>query len=219
MGTLTTELEPFGGGGGGETPKHVAVEHLIRLGYLTFVRDTYPRREIPSGWLADHKKIPGNTDAETDRHVRMKIHGARYLRGMGHDVDTRPVPNPSSHHLSAFACFEEPRPEFTADVVCGCEDCTTIVEAGYTPPQRLLKAFGYSFGLDEDACLRQDEHNPICARTRNYSVDGFYTIPYETGSVDRVEVYKFEPTEEMPEADVTALTESVASAFEEAEEK
>lgn len=74
-----------------------------------------------------------------------------------------------------------------------------------------LKAFGYSFGLDEEACLRQDEHNPICARTRDYSLDGFYTIPYRTGSTDRVEVYKFEPTEKMPEADMQALSESALS--------
>jgi len=207
--TLTTALEPFRGDSS-ERPKHVAVEHLIRLGYITFETDTYPKREIPAGWITDHKKVPGNTDTETDDHVRLKIHGARYLRGTGHEVDTQPISNPSSNHLSAFSCFEESRPEFTADVVCSCDDCTTVVEAGYTPPQRLLTAFGYSFGLDEDACLKQDEHNPISARTRDYYADGFYTIPYG-GSSDRVEVYKFEPTEKMPEADMQALSESALS--------
>ncbi len=208
-GVLATALEPFRGSSD-ERPRHVAVELLIRLGYITFETDTYPKREVPQGWIDDHKKIPLNTDAETDRHVQFKIHGARYLRGMGHDVKTKPMPNPKSHHISVFSCFEERLPQFTADVLCACEDCQTVVEAGYTPPERLLSAFGYSFGLDEERCLEQDSNNPICARIRDRTLDGFYTIPYQTGG-SSVKVYKFEPTGEMPDADMGALRKSAGS--------
>lgn len=202
-GVLPRALEPFRGTKQ-ERPEHVGVELLIRLGYLEFEIDAYPRREIPLGWVSDHGRYPQNTDAETDDHMRLKIQGARYLRGMGHEVDTRPIKNASSRHLSVFTCFEEPCQGFTADVVCSCEACETVVEAGYTPPERLLKAFGYSMAPDEDACLRQDEHNPICARTHDYYVDGFYTIPYGHHG-DQVTVFKFEPTGKLPDSDMAPL--------------
>ncbi len=202
-GVLATALEPYSGPSN-ERPRHVAVELLIRLGYLTFEVDTYPKTDVPQGWIDDHKKVPQNTDAETDRHVQFKIYGAKYLRAMDHDVETKPVRNRQSRHLSVFSCFEETLPQFTADVLCTCEHCQTVVEAGYTPPERLLSAFGYSFGLDKDRCLEQDSNNPLCARIRDRTLDGFYTIPYQKGS-SSVKVYKFEPTEKMPEANMEPL--------------
>lgn len=59
-------------------------------------------------------------------------------------MDKVPRVDTDGGKLYAYRNMELPTGGFRADVLCCCEGCSTTVEAGYTPPDRLLSAFGYS---------------------------------------------------------------------------
>jgi hypothetical protein len=129
----------------------------------------------------------------TDAHLTSKLTGAHWLKQEGHDMAT--VPMDSSTGVPGYrytpACLEQQVGSHRADVVCCCESDTVCVEAGYTPPDRLLKAFGIQYydtlPIETDAKVEGAVH--IAER----SVDAFCVVPYRFGGMKERPPFEFRP--------------------------
>lgn len=181
-----------------------AIKRMIEAGYLSVERETFDhsRRDIDA-WVSAHRQPGMHGSNETHQHVELKLIGAWFLEFFGHEMEKEPL-REKRDGVPLFQysgdCFESrrrvsSRSHHQADVVCHCEDHTSIVEAGYTPARRFLKSVGYARDDADDYPV-----TPEWFRREEESFETFYVIPYgQKGPEGTVEVYGFSATDEIPE--------------------
>lgn len=189
--------------GSAEVP---TIARLLDAGYVSLTVETFDhsRRDVEA-WL-DTMKTAGMTGSnETRHHLFLKLVGAWFLDYHGHEMPKEPIPeSPEGVPLFRYTgeCYESnhrvgSRAHHEADVVCQCEDATTILEVGYTPAIRFLRSLGY--GRSD---LDGHPVTPEFFRREDASFKEFCVLPYgESPREGAVNVYCFEPADELPEPD------------------
>lgn len=142
-------------------------------------------------WTRAHK-VPGVTDpGASDAHLTTKLTGVYWLDTAGHTMSTTNVETPEgvpAYHY-ASECFDQSVGSHRADTVCCCDEHTVVVEAGYTPPSRLLRAFGFRYyeNISVDTNCEVDG----VTRIDDTVFESFCVAPYRFGGMAERPVFEF----------------------------
>lgn len=193
---------------GNRTFDHAALAYLVGTGVLEMERVDVPSTSFPDDdYLSAAHRFAGGPGDESIAHVEKKLMGAKFLDGRGHEVTTEAVPRQDGRQMVVYSEFEVPVAGFQADAVCDCSDCQAVVEVGYTPPERGLRAFGYRV-TDRMAIAENVETLPEnVQRLDDRALDEFWVSPY-TSDGDGTAYFGFYPVD-LPEADRSSFTDAL----------
>lgn len=185
-----------------------ALQELFQEGILSLHEDAYTGGDIQKTWVDKHIR-PGNVDsAENREHFKLKIIGARFLDRRGHDMETEPVSDAESGKLFRYTGFEKSYPGLNADVACDDSCCDTVLEAGFTPPDRVLRMFGFTIAGDLSDMKENDQPTKLSVRHQSRSLKALHVLPYSGSEVGRNTVYSVKP-ESLPECNASHIAEIV----------
>lgn len=175
-------------------PKYYeAVLTLIREGHLTLHEERYEGVDPDSTWVESHFKHSNTSSSEGHSHVELKIKAAEYLSGRGHEVSKSELGEQHDRSFLYFGFETTHHTPFAADVSCTPSCAPAAVEVGYTPPRRVLDAFGYTKQIADPGS------QPV--RNRNNAVDSLFVFPYSRTTSETSEtIYEFRAAD-LPEPD------------------
>lgn len=179
-------------------PEHDVVFNLCDRGVLSLYLHDVDISTDAAG-LEDWTRAPkgsGITDSNSsDAHLTTKLTGAYWLEKEGHTMPTTVAQTRTGIPSYRFTaeCFETSTTSHRADVACCCPDHTTIVEAGYTPPTRLLRAFGYRY-YDDLSVATEDEVGGA-VRVTDTVCESFCVAPYRFDGIEHRPIFEFRPVD------------------------
>lgn len=144
-------------------------------------------------WTRTHKGCGVADSGASDAHLSTKLTGAYWLDETGHKMPTVSVETADAipSYRYAAECFEQPVDSHRGDVVCCCDGHDVVVEAGYTPPQRLLRAFGFRY-YGNLSVETSPEHDGV-VRVADVALESFCVAPYRFGGMSERPVFEFRP--------------------------